>query len=81
MNRISVYAKGEASMHETPGFQPGWLRAQIQDSINELKNNPRFSKEVESFCPTEEQVNHSSLLRRSDEREQIPSEIGSSVNF
>lgn len=70
-------------MHETPGFQPGWLRAQIQDSIKELKNNPRFSNEIESFCLTEKQVNHSSLLRRSDEneKEQIAREIGSSVNF
>ena len=68
-------------MHETPGFQPGWLRAQIRDSINELKNNPRFSKEVESFCQTERQVNLSSLLRRSDEKEQIAREAGSSDDF
>lgn len=70
-------------MHETPGFQPGWLRAQIQDSIKELKNNPRFSNEIESFRLTEEQVNHSSLLRRSDENqnEQIARGIGSSMNF
>lgn len=68
-------------MHETPRFQPGWLRAQIQDSINELKNNPRFSKDAEDFRRTEEQVNRSRLLRRPDEREQVAPKNGSAVHF
>jgi|GEM_PF-6258517 len=68
-------------MHETPGFQPGWLRAQIRDSINELKNNPHFSKEIESFCRTEQQVNNSNLLRRPDQGEHVVCKIGPSANF
>lgn len=68
-------------MHETPGFQPGWLRAQIQDSINELKSNPHFSNEIESFCRTEQQVINSSLLRRPEQAEHVVCKSGPSVDF
>lgn len=54
-------------MQHNAEFAPGWLRAQIRDSIEQLKTDPRFSHQIQSFCETEKQVSHSSLFRRAED--------------
>lgn len=55
-------------MQRPTAFAPGWLRAEIKASVNELLNNPRIPQEQkDAFQRAEYFIEHSEALRRSSE--------------
>lgn len=56
-------------MQHKAEFAPGWLRAQIRDSLEKLKSDPSFSHELQSFRESEEQLSNSDLFRRAEDAE------------
>jgi DNA-directed RNA polymerase sigma subunit (sigma70/sigma32) len=63
-------------MQRTSAFAPGWLRAEIRNSIEELARNPRIPQEIaDSFRRAEKIVDVTEALRRSEEMLQSRLEI------